>query len=82
MEEKEELETNYTFDSDFKRDHTLKKGKTLDMSKMLSRDYFEKDCAECLSEQHFCNFRAYQAPKNHIVAFKKYYNHKLPRKGE
>lgn len=49
MEEKEEMETNYTFDSDRKGDRPLKKGKTLDMSKMLSRKYYEKECAQCLS---------------------------------
>jgi len=81
MEDKEELETNYTFDTDRKRNLPLKKGKTLDMSKMLSRDYYEKECAQCYSEEHFCNFRAYEAPKNHKVDFKKYYTHKLPRKG-
>lgn len=49
------------------------------MSKMLPRDYFERDGPETKTESHFCNFQEYRPPTNHKVDFRKFYIPKDPQ---
>jgi hypothetical protein len=52
------------------------------MSKMLAREYFDREGNDCRNESHFCNFQQYRPPTNHKVDFRKFYVPKQPPRAE